>query len=386
MLIRNTKKNTEITRNQMPFEDWFCLAEKYYKEHGDLLVPLKYETKAGDKLGIWIVNNRRRYADGLLSINKIKALNSIGMVWNIHEKNWQDMFNALVEYQNTYGNLKVPAKYVTSDGKPLGRWLINQRSLYLKGTLPIEHQEKLESIGIIWKGNETKWIMMYKLAVEYQEKHGNLNIPQYYVTSDGKSLGLWLQTQRNNYREGKLKQERIKLLEDIGIIWKVNQRYTWEEMFLLAKKYYEENANLLIPKDYKAPNGANVGLWLFTQRSSYRKGTLSEERVKALESIGVVWNFKVNSKISKYLKELARKTSIVIDEKINRDILNHISLIELQSKIKYITDMGALPIDNNGRLIDIFSMSSIDMEAKYGISLEAIIESYEVSNARKLYF
>ena len=48
--------------------------------------------------------------------------------------------------------------------------------------------------------------------------------------------------------------------------------------------------------------------------------------------------------------------------------------------------MGALPIDNNGRLVDIFSMSSLDMEAKYGISLEAIIESYEVSNTRKLYF
>ena len=157
-------------------------------------------------------------------------------------------------------------------------------------------------------------------------------------------------------------------------------------MFLLAKKYYEENGNLLIPRDYKAINGEPLGIWLSTQRDNYRNGTLSQERTIALESINVVWNFKISKKISKYLKELARKTSLVIDEEINKDILNHISLIELQSKIKYVTDMGALPIDDNGRLVDIFSMSSLDMEVKYGISLEAIIESYEVSNTRKLYF
>lgn len=386
MLEKNTKKNTTITRNQMPFEDWFYLAKEYYKEHGNLLVPIKYVTPTGEKLGIWIVNNRKRYADGILSLDRIKALNSIGMVWNIHEKSWQDMYDALLEYQNTHGNLNVPSKYVTESGQPLGRWLINQRALYLKGTLPEEHQEKLESIGIIWKSNETKWTWMYKLAIEYKKEHGNLNIPQNYTTSDGKTLGLWLQTQRNNYRDGKLRPERIKQLEDIGITWQINQHHSWDEMFLLAEKYYEKNGNLLIPKDYKALNGENLGVWLSTQRDKYRRGTLSKERTMALESIGVVWNFKVSSKISKYLKNLARKTSLVIDEEINKDILNHISLIELQSKIKYVTDMGALPIDNNGRLIDIFSMSSVDMEAKYGISLEAIVEAYEVSNARKLYF
>lgn len=386
MLEKNTKKTTTITRNQMPFEDWLYLAKEYYKEYGNLLVPIKYVTPTGEKLGIWIVNNRKRYADGILSLDRIKALNSIGMVWNIHEKNWQDMYDALLEYQNTHGNLNVPSKYVTEIGEPLGRWLINQRALYLKGTLPEEHQEKLESIGIIWKSNETKWSFMYKLATEYKKEHGNLNIPQNYTTSDNQTLGIWLQTQRNNYRDGKLRQERIMLLEDIGISWRINKRHSWNEMFLLAKKYYEENSNLLIPRDYKAINGEPLGIWLSTQRDNYRSGTLSQERTIALESINVVWNFKVSKKISKYLKDLARKTSLVIDEEINRDILNHISLIELQSKIKYVTDMGALPIDDNGRLVDIFSMSSVDMEIKYGISLEAIIESYEVSNTRKLYF
>lgn len=91
--------------------------------------------------------------------------------------------------------------------------------------------------------------------------------------------------------------------------------------------------------------------------------------------------------ISKYLRKLKESDNpIIIDEKINADILNNISLIELESKIKYIIDMGALPIDNTGRLIDIFTISNTDMEERYGISLEAMIESFEVSSARKLYY
>ena len=385
MLIRNKERYPKVTRNQMSFEEWFSLAENYYKEHGNLLVPLKYVTPTGEKLGIWIVNNRKRYADGLLSADRVRALNSIGMFWSIHEKNWQEMYTALLEYQSIHGDLNVPSKYVTENGKPLGRWLINQRALYLKGTLPEEHKEKLESIGIIWKSNETKWSFMYKLATEYKKEHGNLNIPQNYIASDGKTLGLWLQTQRNNYRDGKLKPERIKLLEDIGINWRLKQCYSWEEMYCLAAEYYKTNGNLTIPRSYKAPNGANLGTWLSSQRQKYRQGKLEKEKALALENIGVVWDFKIDNGITHYLKKL-KEEGIIIDEEINKDILNHISLIELQSKIKYVTDMGALPIDDNGRLVDIFSMSSLDMEVKYGISLEAIIESYEVSNTRKLYF
>ena len=385
MLIRNKERYPKVTRNQMSFEEWFSLAENYYKEHGNLLVPLKYVTPTGEKLGIWIVNNRKRYADGLLLPDRVRALNSIGMFWSIHEKNWQDMYTALLEYQSIHGDLNVPSKYVTENGQPLGRWLIHQTVLHFKGTLSREHEEKLESIGVIWRTNDAKWAFMYKLATEYQKEYGNLNIPQNYTTSDDQALGIWLQTQRNNYRDGKLKPGRIKLLEDIGINWHLKQCYSWEEMYSLAAEYYKTNGNLAIPRSYKAPNGANLGTWLSSQRQKYRQGKLTKEKTLALENIGVVWDFKIDNGITHYLKKL-KEEGIIIDEEINKDILNHISLIELQSKVKYITDRGALPVDKDGHLIDIFSMASTDIEAKYGISLEALIEAFEVENTRKLYY
>lgn len=385
MLIRNKERYPKVTRNQMSFEEWFSLAENYYKEHGNLLVPLKYVTPTGEKLGIWIVNNRKRYADGLLLPDRVRALNSIGMFWSIHEKNWQDMYTALLEYQSIHGDLNVPSKYVTENGQTLGRWLIHQTVLHFKGTLSREHEEKLESIGVIWRTNDAKWAFMYKLATEYQKEYGNLNIPQNYTTSDGETLGIWLQTQRNNYRDCKLKPGRIKLLEDIGINWHPKQCYSWEKMYSLAAEYYKINGNLAIPRSYKAPNGANLGTWLSSQRQKYRQGKLTKEKTLALENIGVVWDFKIDNGISHYLKKL-KEEGIIIDEEINKDILNHISLIELQSKVKYITDRGAIPVDKDGHLIDIFSMASTDIEAKYGMSLEALIEAFEVENTRKLYY
>ncbi len=61
----------------------------------------------------------------------------------------------------------------------------------------------------------------YNQAKAYYEENGNLDIPKGYI-SDGFGLGLWLDRQKKRYRNGKLSDEYIKLLEYIGIDWKEN--------------------------------------------------------------------------------------------------------------------------------------------------------------------
>ena len=79
---------------------------------------------------------------------------------------------------------------------------------------------------------------------------------------------------------------------------------------------------------------------------------------------------------AKVIFSYAKLWKLMIDKKINKEVLSHISLLELQSKIKFLASKGVSPIDNSGKLIDIFSMSSIDIQDKYGISLETIINTY----------
>ena len=66
---------------------------------------------------------------------------------------------------------------------------------------------------------------------------------------------------------------------------------SWDVMFETARGYYEEHGNLLVPRMYRS-NHLSLGLWIETQRKVKKgaiPGTLTEERVARLESIGMSW-------------------------------------------------------------------------------------------------
>lgn len=69
----------------------------------------------------------------------------------------------------------------------------------------------------------------------------------------------------------------------------MTQRTKWNNNYELARIYYEEHKNLLIPTDYVV-NGVNLGTWLLRQRILYRCDKLPFDRVKKLESIGIEWH------------------------------------------------------------------------------------------------
>lgn len=67
---------------------------------------------------------------------------------------------------------------------------------------------------------------------------------------------------------------------------------TWDIMFEQAKKYYDENGNLDVPKRYFTPEGYALGSWLMTQRRVYKgevNGNLSQVQIDRLNSIGMRW-------------------------------------------------------------------------------------------------
>ena len=65
---------------------------------------------------------------------------------------------------------------------------------------------------------------------------------------------------------------------------------SWDMMYLEAKRYYEENGDLLVPQAYINDNGYRVGQWVNVQRVNYRKKQfLSESRIRRLEAIGMDW-------------------------------------------------------------------------------------------------
>ena len=54
--------------------------------------------------------------------------------------------------------------------------------------------------------------------------------------------------------------------------------YSWDEMYSYAKKYHEENGDLLIPGKYTTTEKVNLGTWIGVQRKQYKEGKMPEEK------------------------------------------------------------------------------------------------------------
>ena len=214
---------------------------------------------------------------------------------------WDVMYEYAKQYYTEHGNLEVPRRYKTQAGYSLGHWIFTQRSVYkgeAYGTLNKERIEKLEAIGMVWNSiRDISWQRYYKLAKEYYQEHGDLNVPSDYKKRDGVDLAAWIRRIRSYRKSGIQKSyltaERIAELDKMGMIWNILD-YLWEENFAAALDFYRHNGHLNIPVDYCAPNGLKIGIWVRRQRDlragKVKKGAPpTEEQISRLNEIGMNW-------------------------------------------------------------------------------------------------
>lgn len=67
---------------------------------------------------------------------------------------------------------------------------------------------------------------------------------------------------------------------------------TWDQYFHAASIYYAEHNNLEVPMRYTTSTGLSLGRWIATQRrvrSGLIPGSLTEQQIARLDSIGMVW-------------------------------------------------------------------------------------------------
>ena len=297
--VRINKKYEERQWNKN-FEN----ARRYYETHKSLDVPSKYKAEDGTSLGQWLRYQSRKRIDGTLALEKIQKLDSIGMVWRIPEAvMWDRNFELVRRYYTANRNLNIPGHYKAEDGSDLGQWLTFQKKKLSDGTLAPEQAEKLAGIGLTpdkpqsYRNSrsldEKRWKKNFEYARRYYDIHKNLDIPSSYKVEDGSDLGQWLTRQRNKLSDGTLDPERAERLAGIGLAAdspKLSKAERWEKNFELAREYYEANKNLNVSDKYKTEDGVALGRWVEYQRRKRAEGELEPDRVKRLDSIGMVWS------------------------------------------------------------------------------------------------
>ena len=161
---------------------------------------------------------------------------------------WDRMYEYVRIYYEYWGDLEVPARFKTNNGWEedkngkitLGTWIARQRSSVFKGS---DRGRKLLEIGMRFekKRNTLSFKETYEYACLYYKHWGDLKIPRLFKTNNGWEedkngkihLGSWLTNQKQFYQKKEISEERITLLENIGIKWmseKVDSKLQQEQI------------------------------------------------------------------------------------------------------------------------------------------------------------
>ena len=129
----------------------YSYAQSYFRQHKNLNVTQDYLTEDGFPLGCWIATQRKSYKKGKLSVEKVRLLEMLNIIWNPVDDIWENGFSHAVKYAETADINAVKPSYCSPDGYKLGEWLRGQKRQYPKGKLGAERQARLENIGMFFQ-------------------------------------------------------------------------------------------------------------------------------------------------------------------------------------------------------------------------------------------
>jgi hypothetical protein len=143
---------------------------------------------------------------------------------------------------------------------------------------------KLNNINFSWSPLDTYQEQKIYELMEFKKIHGHCNVPAKYP--ENFSLGSWVDHKRCMYRKIKLPKELIDRLDSIGFNWNPKDSI-WDERYLELISFKETNGHCDVTAKYT--ENPKLGKWVSWQRSSYRKGELTKERIDKLNQLGFVW-------------------------------------------------------------------------------------------------
>ena len=201
---------------------------------------------------------------------------------------FHDMLCRLKAFQQSKGRFPRHQE-VDADGVRIGLWVKTQRRSYHVGKLSAECIAALERVpGWAWRVAQPKssWHERFARLKAFQQSRG-ATPQQNEVDHDGVRIGNWVHFQRQSYQRKQMPANRIAALEEVPG-WSWSERTEFDDWVDMARAF--QQANGCIPKCYDTWDGKNVGLWVKSTRSAYKKGGLSQEKITACETItGWVW-------------------------------------------------------------------------------------------------
>jgi hypothetical protein len=288
---------------------------------------------AGFPLGVWLADQRKHYNAELLEAERVRQLDTLGMVWNARESAFDEGLNAARAWAEVHGHLLAPVSAVGEGGFPVGVWLKNQRAAartaleaaqaHEQGEpvppggwgLAESRQDALDAIDPGWcpVAWDTGWQRCYRLAKNHIDADGTLPQEAGALVVQGEDLGAWVQAQRLGW--DKLGTAQQWLLESVLGVEEAGEeerpvRRTQDDKWALnlaaAGRFHAREGHLQVPRKHtetvplaEAGHGAAgverdgdgvsvaLGMWLANVRR--RADKLTGQRRDDLNQLGMRW-------------------------------------------------------------------------------------------------
>jgi hypothetical protein len=304
------QKRSQQEENEARWEKNFQELLEFKRVHGHFYVP----RRGGEhrSLGIWVQNLRDQHRRGRLRKDRGRRLEKVQFTWNYASPNWEKKFEQLLTYKKRFGHCDVPARW--PENRPLAHWVDNQRCFRRRGQLREDRIRRLDQVGLSWSTRfhpgipreqlrhhvrtlEDYWDEMFAKLVRFKQKHGHCSVPK--NDGVGSHLNMWVRRRRAEWRQGLLRKDRQRRLEQLGFDLK-HRKFSWEKKFERLLAYKKRFGHCDVPARW--PKDRPLAHWVDSQRGFRRRGMLSQERIQQLDEIGFTWStrFERNSPPASY--------------------------------------------------------------------------------------
>ncbi|RFS40520.1 hypothetical protein D0Q02_30320 [Micromonospora craniellae] len=256
----------------------------FHADHGHMRVPTGH-VRHGIRLDRWVAWQRVEYQASRLPQDRVQYLNEIGFDFTPARRAWERGIAAATAFHAEHGHLDVPTGYVV-DGLDLALWLRQQRGYHRKNTLAPDRVTALTDLGINWTTNRRTPQECFAALQQFHAAHGHIQVP-YGLIVNGVNLYAWLGSRRTDHRLGRLDADTIRSLEALGMQWSILDA-TWDRTLSTAEAFYEREGHLH-PRRGHREGGVDLSRWINHQRLARRDGKLPQDRIAALDALGMQW-------------------------------------------------------------------------------------------------
>jgi predicted helicase len=195
---------------------------------------------------------------------------------------WDVLYGKLLAFKSRMGHCQ-PRRHKKQDAV-LSQWLSRVRRKLRQGTLSAEWKVRLDAIGVVWDPVDSRWEESYQKMAEFKNENGHLRFPQYGKYS---RVRVWALKQKAAYHAGVLSPARFEKLDRLGFCWGSEAEARWDAQLKTLAELISKNGHSRVAGADE--DSKELRAWISVQRSAWRKGTLTAERVARLEAIGFQW-------------------------------------------------------------------------------------------------